>query len=161
MAGDLAGARLRDAEAEPAAFLGDVERGVVDEAASASVLRDGGRAPQAAAAQAHAGRRDLAGEQPGRMQRDFRAGGGEHVAGESVEGDRDVVRRERQVGQDPEGARTEVDTSGGEPVGDGFGDEIRQPYGPVMIGEPGQAELDRKQEQQAGVRQPAQEATQR
>jgi hypothetical protein len=29
-----------------------------------------------------------------------------------------------------------------------------------MVGEPGQTELDRKQEQQAGVRQPAQEATQ-
>jgi hypothetical protein len=161
VAGDLARADLRGAQADPAAFLGDVEREVFDEAAATPVVRDGSRTPQASAVQAQAGRRDFAGEQPGGVQRDLRAGRGEDLAGQSFERDRDVVRREREVGQDPQAARAEVDALFGEPVGDGFGDEVGQPDRAVVVGEPGESELDRKEEQQAGVRQPAQEATQR
>ena len=109
-------------------------------------MGDGGGAPQPRAVQPQAGRRDLAGQQPGRLQRDLRAGGGEDFSAEPGERDRDVVGREREVRQDPEAAGAEVDALGGESCGDGFREEVRQPDGAVMIGEPGQAELDRKEE---------------
>ncbi len=99
--------------------------------------------------------------QPGWLQHDLRARGGEDFSAESGKRDGDVVGREREVQQDPQAAGAEVDALRGEPFGDGFRDKFRQPDRAVMIGKPGQAKLDRKEKQQGGVRQSAQEATQR
>ena len=161
MAGDLAGPDLRRAQADPAAFFGDIQRELIDEAPPPAVVRDGCRAPEVSAVKPQLGRGEFAREEADWLQRDLRARGGEDFSRQSGERDGDIVGREREVREYPKGARAEFDALGGEPLRERLGDEGRQSHRPVMIGEPGQPELHREKEQQAGVRQPAEEATQR
>jgi hypothetical protein len=104
------------------------------------------RRPSWATEAGHHSRAPFSLRRVGAISPDSSRAGCSATSAEPGERDRDVVGREREVRQDPEAAGAEVDALGGESCGDGFREEVRQPDGAVMIGEPGQAELDRKEE---------------
>ena len=137
MAGDLARACLEGAQVDPAPFLGDVEGEGVDQRTPHSPARGGSRTPQAGAGDAYLRRIDLPGEKPRGVEGDLDAHRGEHIAGQAVDAEREVIGREREVREHPEPAGLEAHALLGELRGDPLRQEIGHPCRLVEVGDPG------------------------